>query len=103
MNNTNLNIECRINILDQFFKAALGIGGLGTVGAAVFFGLYKDWLALDIFSKLSADQTFIIMLVFLGFVFLSLIVLVIAYILKGIKINSATATDNSVAVVNVSK
>jgi hypothetical protein len=91
------------NILDQFFKAALGIGGLGTVGAAVFFGLYKDWLALDIFSKLSADQTFIIMLVFLGFVFLSLIVLVIAYILKGIKINSATATDNSVAVVNVSK
>jgi hypothetical protein len=91
------------NILDQFFKAALGIGGLGTVGAAVFFGLYKDWLALDIFSKLSADQTFIIMLVFLGFVFLSLIVLVIAYILKGIKINSATATDKSVAVVNVSK
>ncbi|NQY06951.1 MAG: hypothetical protein HRT68_12375 [Flavobacteriaceae bacterium] len=91
------------NILDQFFKAALGIGGLGTVGAAVFFGLYKDWLSLDIFSKLSADQTFIIMLVFLGFVFLSLIVLVIAYILKGIKINSATATDNSVAVVNVSK
>ena len=91
------------NILDQFFKAALGIGGLGTVGAAVLYSIYKDWLAHNIFSKLSADQTFIIMLVFLGFVFLSLIVLVIAYILKGIKINSATATDNSVAVVNVSK
>jgi hypothetical protein len=90
-------------ILDQFFKAALGIGGLGTVGAAVFYGLYKDWLALDIFSKLSADQTFIIMLVFLGLVFLSLVVLVIAYISKGIKINSAKAIDNSVAVIKVSK
>lgn len=90
-------------ILDNFFKAALGIGGLGTVGAAVFFGLYKDWLALDIFSKLSADQTFIIMLVFLGLVFLSLVVLVIAYILKGLKINSAKATNHSVATINDTK
>lgn len=89
--------------LDSFFRAALGIGGLGTVGAAVFFGLYKDWLALDIFSKLSADQTFIIMLVFLGFVFLSLVVLVIAYILKGIRINSAKATNNSIAIINDTK
>ncbi|WP_144204428.1 hypothetical protein [Shewanella sp. KCT] len=89
--------------MDNFFKAALGIGGLGTVGAAVFFGLYKDWLALDIFSKLSADQTFIIMLVFLGLVFLSLVVLVIAYILKGMNINSAKAVNNSVAIINDTK
>jgi len=89
--------------LDNFFKAALGVGGLGTVGAAVFFGLYKDWLALGIFSKLTADQTFIIMLVFLWLVFLSLVVLVIAYILKGMKINSAKATNNSVAIVKDSK
>ncbi|WP_156815147.1 hypothetical protein [Amphritea japonica] len=89
--------------MDSFFKAALGVGGLGTVGAAVFFGLYKDWLALDIFSKLSADQTFIIMLVFLGLVFLSLVVLVTAYMLKGIKINSAKATNSSVAIINDTK
>ncbi|MBH0052227.1 hypothetical protein [Pseudoalteromonas sp. SWYJZ19] len=89
--------------MDNFFKAALSVGGLGTVGAAIFFGLYKDWLALDIFTKLSADQTFIIMLVFLGLVFLSLIVLVIAYILKGININSAKATNNSVAIINDKK
>lgn len=89
--------------LDSFFKAALGIGGLGTVGAAVFFGLYKEWLALDIFSKLSAEQTFIIMLVFLGLVFLSLVVLVVAYILKGLNINTARAENNSVAIINVRK
>jgi len=89
--------------LDSFFRAALGIGGLATVGAAVFFGLYKDWLALDIFSKLSADQTFIIMLVFLGLVFLSLVVLVVAYISKGIKINSAKAVNNSIATINDTK
>lgn len=85
----------------KFWQAALGIGGLGTVGAFVFYGLYSDWLKLDIFSKLTSDQTFIIMLVFLGLVFLSLIVLVVAYALKGLKvnINEASATNNSIATI----
>jgi len=86
--------------LDNFFKAALGIGGLATVGAAVFYSLYKEWLSLDIFTKLDGDQTFIIMLVFLGLVFLSLIALLTAHLLKGMKINTAKASQNSVAIVN---
>ena len=86
--------------MEGFFKAALGIGGLAVVGAAIFFGLYKEWLTLDIFSQLSADQTFIIMLVFLGLVFLSLLVLVAAHILKGVKINSAKASNYSVSIIN---
>lgn len=86
--------------LNNFFKAALGAGGLGTVGAFIFYGLYKDWLKLGIFSQLSADHTFIIMLVFLALVFFSLVVLVIAYILNGIKINTAKAENNSIAIIN---
>lgn len=89
--------------MENFFKAALGVGGLGTVGAAVFFGLYQDWLKLDIFSQLSGDQTFIIMLVFLGLVFLCALALIAAHMLKGIKINTAKATNCSTAIINDSK
>ncbi|MBE7214705.1 hypothetical protein MK852_13625 [Shewanella benthica] len=86
--------------MENFFKAALGIGGLGTVGAAVFFGLYKQWLTLGIFSQLSGDQTFSIMIIFLVLVFLCAIVLIGAHALKGVKINSAKASNNSIAIIN---
>jgi len=89
--------------LENFFKAALGVGGLGTVGAAVFFGLYQDWLKLEIFSQLSGDQTFIIMLVFLGLVFFCALALIAAHMLKGIKINTAKAINGSTAIINDSK
>jgi len=85
--------------LDNFFKAALGVGGLGTVGAAVFFSLYKDWLTLDIFSQLSGDQTFIIMLVFLGLVFFCTLAFIVAHMLKGVSVNSAIANNCSTATV----
>lgn len=66
--------------MDKFWKAALGVGGLGTVGAFVFWSLYKEWLTLGIFSTMTAEHTFFIMIIFLVLVFLSLIVLVIAYV-----------------------
>lgn len=86
--------------MDKFFQAALGVGGLGTVGAAIFFGLYKQWLTLEIFSELTGDQTFTIMLVFLVLVFFCAIALIIAHVIKGLKVNTATASNNSTAIVN---
>lgn len=66
--------------MENFWKAALGVGGLGTVGAFVFYGLYKKWLDLKIFSALTSDQTFIIMLVFLGLTFLALLFILVVYL-----------------------
>ncbi len=88
--------------MEKFFKAALGIGGLGTVGAAVFWSLYKEWITLDIFSQLSADQTFVIMILFLILIFMALIALVIAHIFKNVVINKATASNGSISVINTS-
>ena len=69
--------------MDKFWKAALAVGGLAAIGAFVFWSLYKDWLSLLIFSKMSPDQTFKIMIVFLVLTFIALIVLVVAYFFRG--------------------
>ena len=81
-------------------KAALAVGGIAAIGAAVFYGLYKQWLTLDIFAKLSADQTFILMIVFLILVFLIAIGFLIAFVLKTSSINHAKASNHSVAIIN---
>ena len=70
---------------DRFWKAALAVGGLGTVGAFVFWSLYKNWLTLPIFAKLSQEQTFVTMLAFLAFTFLALIYLGFLHLTKDAK------------------
>lgn len=67
-------------MMEKFWKAALAVGGLGTVGAFVFWSLYKQWLSLPIFSMLSSDQTFEIMKMFLLLTFASLLVLGFLYL-----------------------
>lgn len=67
--------------MEKFWKAAVGAGGLGSVGAFVFWALYNNWLSLPIFSQLTQEQTFIVMLLFLGLTFLSLVTLLVTYII----------------------
>ncbi len=74
--------------MDKFWKAALGMGGVAAIGAFVFYSLYKDWLTLDIFERLTSDQTFIIMLFFLVLVFLVAIGMLIAWFLDKGRSNS---------------
>lgn len=66
--------------MEKFWKIALTVGGLGTVGAFIFWSLYKQWLSLPIFSMLSSDQTFEIMKMFLLLTFASLLVLGFLYL-----------------------
>ncbi len=66
--------------MNKFWTAALGVGGLGAVGAFVFLSLYMKWLTLTPFSQLTSDQTFALMCLFLGFVFAEMIVLAIVYV-----------------------
>lgn len=66
--------------MGQFWQAALAVGGLGVVGAFVFYSLYKSWLKLPIFSKMTRRQTFTVILAFLGLTFLALIALLYTYL-----------------------
>ena len=72
--------ENKTDIVAQLWKPALAVGGVAAIGAFVFWSLYKDWLKLDIFSRMSADQTFHIMIVFLLLVFIAAITLVISWV-----------------------
>jgi len=67
--------------MDKFWKAALAVGGVSTIGAFVFWSLYKDWLTLPIFSKMTPDQTYDIMKVFLYLVFGAFAIFVLTYII----------------------
>lgn len=67
--------------MDRFWKAAVGVGGLGAVGAFIFWALYTDWLSLPIFSQLSQEQTFTVMLVFLALTCFALVSLLITHLL----------------------
>lgn len=66
--------------MEKFWKAALAVGGVSAIGAFVFWSLYKDWLALPIFSKMSPEQTFEIMKIFLYLAFAALVLFVFAYV-----------------------
>ena len=59
--------------MEKFWKHALAAAGVCAIGFFVFMSLYKEWLELSIFSKLTQDQTFILMILFLIIVFFSLL------------------------------
>ncbi|PPD24516.1 MAG: hypothetical protein CTY24_00900 [Methylobacter sp.] len=59
--------------MERLWKAAFAVGGVAAIGAFVFWSLYKQWLSLPIFSQLNQNQTFVVMLVFLGLTFLALL------------------------------
>lgn len=80
-------------MMEKFWKAALAVGGVAAIGAFVFWSLYKQWLALPIFSTLSANQTFAVMLVFLFLTFLALAGFLFAYI-RGGKTSAQTGTTD---------
>jgi len=81
--------------MQSFWKAALAVGGLAVVGAFVFWSLYKKWLTLPIFSKLSSDQTFYLMLIFLIFTFVVFIVCAVVYAISNKKGNIPPAADSA--------
>jgi hypothetical protein len=48
--------------LEHFWTVALSVGGVGAIGAFVFWSLYKGWLKLGIFQALTSTQTFRLMI-----------------------------------------
>lgn len=63
----------------KFWQLALAVGGFGTVGAFLFWSLYKQWLNLPIFSQLTPFQTFVLFIFFLVLVFLAFIAILWVY------------------------
>ena len=67
-------------LMNQLWKMAFTVSGLAGIGFFVFWSLYRDWLNLDIFEKMTSKQTFIVMILFLLLIFASLIIAVLAYL-----------------------
>jgi hypothetical protein len=65
--------------MQELWKIALGIAGLGAVSAFVFWSLYKDWLKLGIFQTMTRRQQFALFVLFLVLTFLFAISGLITY------------------------
>lgn len=84
------------------FNGLLKLGaGLAGVSAFVFASIYNQWLQLKVFSSLTSEQTFYALLVSLLLLFIfSITLLLLHYKEKKPAGNSASATDNGIAIVN---
>lgn len=56
--------------MQTFWEAALGVAGLAGVASFVLWSLYKNWLQLDIFQRMTKRQQFILFLTFFILTFL---------------------------------
>jgi len=82
-------------VLGMIWKIALAASGLAAVGFFVLWSLYQQWLTLPIFSQLTAEQTYALMMAFLVLVFLSFVSGVGAYVflkLSGFEDNAVPQT-----------
>ena len=55
--------------MEDLWKVALGVAGLGALACFVFWSLYRQWLKLPIWTQMSKRQQFIVIIVFLGLTF----------------------------------
>jgi hypothetical protein len=57
--------------MEEFWKIAVGIAGVGAIGSFVFYSLYRQWLKIPgVFDKLSSPDTYRIFRLFLVLTFL---------------------------------
>ena len=54
---------------EKLWKQALTVGGLPSIGLFLYWSLNKDWLTLPIFSELTSEHTYQLMILFLCFTF----------------------------------
>jgi hypothetical protein len=52
--------------MDQFWKDALKVGGIGAVGLYVLWSIYSQMLSLPVFSKLGQSLTFLLLMAVLA-------------------------------------
>ena len=86
---------------NNLWEIAFSLAGIGAIGSFVFWSLYKNYLKLQIFSKLTKKQTFHLMLTFLGLTFLFALVTLFVFASQQTseknerKVNSITSGDYS--------
>lgn len=81
--------------MERYWKAALGVAGIGAIGFFVFWSLYKQWLSLPMFPQLSQQQAFELLRYFLFLTFGALVLAIVAYLFT---LRSAGARDDYIPV-----
>lgn len=56
--------------MEEIWKFAFGIAGIGAITSLVLWSLYQRWLTLDIFQQMTKNQQFILFIIFFVLTFL---------------------------------
>ena len=65
--------------MQDFWKVAVSVAGVGALGAFVLWSLYKQWLKLGIFQRMTKQQQFLLFVLFLVLTFLFACAALITY------------------------
>lgn len=66
--------------MQDLWKVAISVSGIGAIGAFVMWSLYRNWLKLDIFQRMTKKQQFRLFVLFMTFTFLFAIASLVVYI-----------------------
>ena len=66
--------------MGELWKLAFGIAGLGAIASFLLWSLYREWLRLSIFQRLTKQQQFSLFRLFLVLTFLFALASVLAYV-----------------------
>ena len=76
--------------MERFWKAALGVAGIGAIGLFVMWSLYKQWLKLPIFPVLSQDEAFQLFRIFLICIFVTTMLGIVAFVITRRQIKASS-------------
>lgn len=55
--------------MDVFWKTAVSVVGVGAVTSFVMWSLYREWIRLDVWQRMTKRQQFLLFVLFLSFTF----------------------------------
>ena len=82
--------------MQELWKLALGVAGLGGVACFVFWSLYKNWLKLPIFQQMTKEQQFSLFKLFMWLTFIFAALGLVSYVIIQLAGPAARASENSV-------
>jgi len=82
--------------MQQLWQVAFGVAGIGAVVAFVFWSLYRNWLKLAVFQRMTKRQQFIIFILFLCLTFVFAVSGLAAYVIVQVVNPAQRAAENSV-------
>lgn len=81
--------------MNEIWKVAVTVAGLGAIGAMVLWSLYRQWLRLGIFQRLTRKHQFALFILFLVLTFVFALAALLTYVVVNLADNKAMLSNST--------